>query len=513
MTQLLEQRTWNPVQLGGSNKGYTINSYAVSSSWYSTYLDNSGSRRIRLMRYDEMDIDSVEISKALDILAEDISSSNADDEDQFQLKFDENEKYLKSTIKLLESAKDIWKDRTDMDAEFFNRVRDVLKYGIGFYFKKSDGGLRKLYPEKMVGYILDENDEEIVTHYIYDPTLPRIEERNRSVVKTNQGGKAGSQDNYETYSVNDLVILKVGDGPFGKSVLERVFKTWRQMTLIEDAIVIYRVTRAPERRVYYIDTGNLQGPKREQAIERQRLRLMQKNINKQNNLSTEYDPHSTSEDIFIPTNSQGKGSRIETLQGGQSLGETRDLQWFAQKLAAGLRIPHSMIDVHGEQMQQPQYNDMRVGQLYQIELRYLGYVKRIQRMFAFELHDHFTQFCKNREVIVPETVMLTINAPNSFAEYKDIEVNQARMNVAASSLSFQSLSKKYVLQEYMGLDEEAIIKNEIEKLKELGIDEEMIKDMPDSDVSNLVYAEQKNPEIMKKYGLSSEEGAGGKFGF
>src|SRR5690554_1624315 len=313
MTQLTEQRTWNPVSIGGgaSKSAYTITSYAVSSSWYTAHLDNSGSRRLRLNRYHEMDCDSVEISKALDILAEDISSSNADDEDQFELDFDENEKFLKSTIKLLEGAKDIWKERTKMDREFFNRVRDTLKYGISFYFEKPDGGLKKLYPEKMIGYVLDEQDEERVTHYIYDPTLERIEERNRTTVRTKQTN-AGQKDNYETYSVNDLVILKVGDGPFGQSVLERVFKTWRQMTLIEDAIVIYRVVRAPERRVYYIDTGNLQGPKREQAIERQRLRLMQKNINKNNQLSTEYDPHSTSEDIFIPTNSQGKGSRIET---------------------------------------------------------------------------------------------------------------------------------------------------------------------------------------------------------
>lgn len=513
MQQKLKENAWQPVSVGGSggkSNAYTISSYAVSTGWYSQHIDNTGSRRQRLLRYDEMDKDTVEVSKALDILAEDISSSNADDEEIFNLEFDENQKYLKSTIKLLNSAKELWAERTKMDRDFFVRIRNTLKYGISFYLKNPDGTLKVLYPERMIGYILDDADEERVTHYIYDPSIQRIEERNRSTVSKASSTNPNSQQNYVTYSVNDLVILKVGDGPFGKSVLESVFKSWRQMTMLEDAIIIYRVTRASERRVFYVDVGNLQGPKREQAIERQRLRLMQKQSAKKGMVATDYDPHSMTEDIFVPTNSQGKGSRVETLPGGQGTGEITDLRWFAQKVAAGLRIPLSMIDVHTEQGQQTPYNDMRIGQLYQEELRYLGYVKRLQRHFVFSLRENYVDFCRAREILVPDGAMLVINSPNSFADYKEVELNQARLNVAGSTLGFPNISKKFVLQKYVGLDEEELIKNEIEKLKEFGLSDETISEMPEEDINNIVYAQTPRPDILEKYGLAPQEpGIGG----
>lgn len=323
MTQPIYENKWNAVRLGGSagNKsgGYNITTTAVSSKWYRRSIEASGQRKLQLRHYYEMDQTSVEISRALDILAEDVSSCNADNEDPFDLVFDENQKYLKSTITLLENAKDIWKDRTKMGSELFNRVRDTLKYGSIFFLKKKDGRLKRIPSERVVGYITDEEDEDIITHYIVDPSIQKLEDlyQHRKESKSFNSAKRGDDSkNYEIHPIDDLLVMKIGDGPYGKSVLDTVYKVWRQMSLLEDAVVIYRVVRAPERRVYYIDVGNLQGPKREQAIEKQRLRLMQKQMNRNNQVETEFDPHSTSEDIFIPTNSQGKGSRVETLQGG-----------------------------------------------------------------------------------------------------------------------------------------------------------------------------------------------------
>ncbi len=250
--------------------------------------------------------------------------------------------------------------------------------------------------------------------------------------------------------------------------------------------------------------GNLQGPKREAAIEKQRLRLMQKQASKNNNLTTEYDPHSTSEDIFIPTNSTGKGSRIETLPGGQQLGETGDLQWFAKKLAAGLRIPSSMIDTHQEEQQGGQYTDMRVGQMYQIEMRYMGYIKRFQRRFAASLKENFVRFCHDREIVVPDDMIFRINEPMSFALYKEIEINQTLLNVFNSTLQINTLSKKYSLQKYLNMDQEELRYNEESKLREMGIAEDVIKKMEPADVENIVYGTM-TPKLAKKYGLEAPE--------
>lgn len=503
----LVESTWNPINLQNGGKGYSINNYAVSSSWYNQHIDTGGTRTAKLRSFYNADCDSIEISRALDILAEDISASNADDTGSFYIDFPDDLKIKKTQIKTLNTTLKMWEKRTEFGLEFFNRVRETLKYGATFYRTNEDGTITKLYTERFVGYVLSENDEDYVTHYIYDRTLPRIDQHGKTLNK--YGHNAMDKERLEIIPVDDMLILKVGEGPFGQSVIERVYKLYRQLSLLEDSVIIYRVVRAPERRVYYIDVGNLQGPKREQAIERQRLRLMQKQINKSGQVTTEYDPHSTSEDIFIPTNSTGKGSRIETLPGGQGLGEVTDLEYFAKKMATGLRIPNSFVD----QEQPNQYSDMRVGQVYQVEVRYMGYVRRISRFFEKCLGEHYTDFCLNRGVIVPSEAEFKIAESMSFSMYKEMELNQTLLNIASSTMSFNYMGKKFVLQKYLNLEQDEIITNENYKLAEMGLTEEQIKEMTESERSNLVYSEQKNPAIMKKYGLEAEEGGfgGGRF--
>lgn len=504
-TQIFEN-TWNPVKLGQKQNqkgGYQISTYEVTASWYNAKLANTGDRMVRLQRYQDMDKTSVEIGRALDILAEDISSSNADDEDVFNLKYPDDSKIQKTAIRMMEAALEIWQKRTKMEDELFNRVRDTLKFGATFYLKNPDGTLKKLDAERMVGYIIHPDDDSKVTHYLYDPSIPLLMDR----TKMNKTQELNRQNNKELipYNVSDLVIFKIGDGAFGESILERVYTVWRQMTLLEDAVVIYRVVRAPERRVYYIDVGNLQGPKREGAIEKQRMRLMQKQSNKKGQLTTDYDPHSTSEDIFIPTNSTGKGSRVETLQGGGNLGELSDLSYFGKKLAAGLRIPFSMIDTQGTE-QQAQHSDMRVGQIYAIEMRYMGFVRRNARCFAKVLDENFKDFCIRREISVPDGMELGINPPMSFAIYKDMELQQSKLNIFMSTTSIPSMSKRFAMQEYLHMDHDELVNNEQDKMREFGLTEEQIKKMPPEHVTNIVYGDGR---LLSKYGIEAQEDMGG----
>lgn len=514
MSQIVEN-SWNPVNLQGrktaSGKStYNISSYAISSSWYNKIISNDGTRYNRMKNYHEVDMCSVEISRALDIIAEDVSSVNADSEKPIFLHFPEDSKITKTMVKLLNSGLEMWTKRTEMDCELFDRVRRTLKLGATFYKKNKDGSLTELPSERMVGYILSEDDETDVTHYLYDPTLMRIDNKGRQF--TTRGGVLGavnlnkdSNEKYITYSVDDLVIMKVGTHPFGESIIERVYGVWRTMKLIEDAIVVYRVTRSYERRVYYIDVGNLQGPKREAAIERQRIRLMQKQSSKGGELYTNYDPHTMGEDIFIPTNSSGKGSRVETLQGGSQLGELTDLEWFYKKLAAGLRIPSSLIDPNDQS--QNQHSDARVGQLYAAEYRYLSHVKRIKSRIAKTLHSSFKDFCEDREIGVHDDVELRIADSMSFAEYKDMERNQGFLNVANSTLQLNQLSKRLVMSKYLGMEEDEILYNEHCKLMEKGLTEEQIKNMTPDEVTQIVYGTPK-PDVADKYGLDAGEGVG-----
>lgn len=499
----LKENVWNPIDLNKSRKaGYSITNYAVSTSWYNRIIDNSGTRYNRLMKYDEADKSSVEISRALDVIAEDISSCNADSEDIFRIEFRDDSSVKKTQIKILNTALDMWSKRTEFDTALFDRVRYTIKNGAMFFGKNKDGTLKFLPTERFVGYVVSEDDENVVTHYLYDPNLSRIDKCDRTYIKK-FGSTSSTSDNYDVIPVDALVIMKIGDDPFGCSLIEKVYKVWRQMSMMEDAILIYRVVRAPERRIYYIDTGNLQGPKRETAIERQRLRLMQKRVSKGNNVETEYDPHSTGEDIFIPTNSSGKGSRIETLPAGQNLGEITDLEWFAKKMAAGLRIPTSMIDINDQQ--QNQFSDMRVGQLYQIEMRYMGHIKRMKLPIAKELSKNFYEFCSDREIVIPDDMTFVINDSMSFADYKEMELNQTMLNVFNSTLQIGSLSKRYSLQKYMNMSMEDLRDNELYKLMEKGLNAEQIKKLPEHVVENIVYGDGR---LGKEFGLEPDDSGG-----
>ena len=273
----LKERTWKPVTLGKGKGGggtYNISSQAVSSNWYNRAIDNSGTRYNRMLQINEADSKSVEISRALDVIAEDISSCNADNQDFFLIDYPDDNKIKKTVLKVMETMKDLWEERTCFDKHLYNRVRKTIKYGATFYRKNGDGTLTELPAERMVGYIVSTNDETLVTHYLYDRKLIRIDDMQRAIRAPLK--KEVNEDKYEIISVNDLLVLKVGEGPFGESLVDKVYKVWKQIDMLEQAILIYRIVRAPEKRVYYIDTGNLQGAKRDQAINAQRLRLMQK---------------------------------------------------------------------------------------------------------------------------------------------------------------------------------------------------------------------------------------------
>jgi hypothetical protein len=454
-----------------------------------------------------MDNSTVEISRALDIIAEDVSSCNADDNETFLIKYPDDSKVKKTSIKLMEAVKETWQRRTKFDRELFNRVRKTLKFGSTFYYKNKDGSLKELATEKMVGYILDPEDEDVVTHYVYDKSLPLLHDMNKKT-QTRDLSQRNQEDNIVPIPVSDLVVFKFGDTPFGESVLEKVFKVWRQMTLLEDSVIVYRVIRAPERRIYYIDVGNLQGPKREAAIEKQRMRLMQKQATrKAGEVTTEFDPHSAGEDIFIPTNSTGKGSRVETLPGGQNLGEISDLSFFTRKLAAGLRIPPSMIDTHSEENNS--FSDMRVGQMYQIEMRYMGYVKRFSEIVSMVLDENFKEFCRLRDIVIPMDAWLEVAPSMSFALYKDIELNQQMLNVYNSTMQIGAMSRRYALQKYMNFTHDELEDNELSKLHEFGLSDETIEKMLPEHIQNAVYGDGRS---LAEYGVKVDPQAGGGFG-
>ena len=121
-------------------------------------------------------------------------------------------------------------------------------------------------------------------------------------------------------------------------------KVYKQKELLEDAIIIYRIQRAPERRIFYVDVGNMPSHMAMSFVERVKNEIHQRRIPSQtgggvNIMDTTYNPLSINEDYFFPQTAEGRGSKVETLPGGTNLGEIDDLKYFTNKLFRGLRIP------------------------------------------------------------------------------------------------------------------------------------------------------------------------------
>ena len=136
--------------------------------------------------------------------------------------------------------------------------------------------------------------------------------------------------------------------PFGQSVLENIFKVYKQKELLEDAVLIYRVQRAPERRIFYIDVGNMPTHMAMAYVDRVKNEIHQRRIPSQsgggnNVIDSAYNPLSINEDYFFPVTADGRGSDVTLLQGGQNLGEIDDLKYFNNRLARGLRVPSSYL--------------------------------------------------------------------------------------------------------------------------------------------------------------------------
>lgn len=478
------EKTWKKVDLSNYYKQKAAKGVGGvnSNDWYSKLMITNVNRKEKLRRYEEMDT-TVDITRALDIIAEDISSDGADDNKIFNIDFSMFGNPTKAQTKTLEQTLNLWEKRTGFDYKFFDIIREVCKYGMVLLKKNPNGSFEKLIADRIEGYKLDEKDSNKIAGYIYNHSTSYKNKNDDTI----QG-----EDNIEKkelIKVEDLVILKIGDSPMGRSILEDVYRVWRQLQLLEDSVVIYRIVRAPERRVFYIDIGGMAGSKAEAYLEKVKNKIKQKQVMRDGAVETEYNPASTQEDYFLAQSGEGKGSRVETLPGGDNLGQIQDLQYFNKKLALGLRIPPSYMDSYSENVEGSTYNDGRVGTAYMAELRYVGFIKRVQKSLSKPLFAHYKLFCKKQDVEVPEELEFYIEPPQSFAIYKENELNSALINVYSSAEQMETISKRYALERFMGMDSGDIEMNEEMKLKEMGYDKKTISKMPEEVKMNIVYGD------------------------
>ena len=493
---VMRNTTAQPSQNGAeaSNKRY--------SSWLPEVYQGQPNRVARYGQYDQMDLDS-EVNAALDIIAE--FSTLTDEQTKLPFKFDFNEDPTESENDVLQRSLRQWCNINEMHKRIFRIFRNAIKFGDQMFVR--DPETYKLFwvdPAKVDKVIVNEGKgKKIEAYYVKDIDI-NIESMNVTAdpqrltqtgagsmgkpninANTTQGylgGTAGgtrfaNEQSSTPIDAQHIVHISLSEGvdsfwPFGTSILEPVFKVYKQKELLEDAILIYRVQRAPERRVFYIDVGSMPTHKARAHLERIKNEIHQRRIPSktgggQNITDSAYNPLSIMEDYFFAQTAEGRGSKVETLPGGENLGQIDDLKYFNDKLLRGLRVPPSYIG--GTEDGGSSYNDGRVGTAMIQEFRFTKFCERLQALIVEELDREFKLFLKHRGVQVESSLFnLNFNVPQNFGKFRQAEVDQVAMNVFSTVADVPYMSKRFALQRFLGLTEDEILENEKQWREENG---------------------------------------------
>ena len=481
--------------IGGQSAGPAKKNY---SSFLPDVYTGSPNRIERYLQYDTMDMDS-EVNAALDIIAEFCSQKNKENETPFSLYY--KSKATNSEIAILREYLQQWCKLQLFETRIFRIVRNVFKYGDVFFVR--DPETKKFFyidPAKIVKIIVNESEGKKPEQYVIrdlnpnfldlvvttiNPNTTNTNNRGTAFVSGGQAARgmvgaypasASSGSRFETMQ-NELAIeakhvvhLSLSEGldnnyPFGNSLLENIFKVFKQKELLEDAILIYRIQRAPERRIFYIDVGNMPSHMAMSFVERVKNEIHQRRIPSatgggQNVIDSAYNPLSINEDYFFPTTAEGRGSKVETLPGGTNLGEIDDLKYFTNKLFRGLRIPSSYLPT-GADDSQASYNDGRVGTAYIQELRFNAYCMRLQSLMQGALDQEFKMYLYERGVNIDSSLFeLKFQPPQNFATYRQAELDNQRINTYGTISQQTYISKRFALKRYLGLSDEEIAENE-----------------------------------------------------
>jgi hypothetical protein len=176
-------------------------------------------------------------------------------------------------------------------------------------------------------------------------------------------------------------------------------------------------------------------------------------------MDSTYNPLSINEDYFFPTTAEGRGSKVETLPGGENLGQIDDLKYFNNKMCRGLRVPSSYLPTGPDDSDRPM-NDGRVGTALIQEYRFNQYCERLQRQICQKLDDEFKMFLRWRGFNIDSSLFsITFAPPQNFASYRQAELDTTRMTAFQGLEQLSYMSKRFLMKRYLGLSEEEINEN------------------------------------------------------
>jgi hypothetical protein len=389
------------------------------------------SRLQRYVDFDQMEYEPI-IASALDIYADEMTTSSP-------MKPLLNIHCQNEEIKVILNS--LFHNVLNIEHNIFNWCRTMCKYGDYILY-------------------LDIDDKTGIENVINLPV--REVERLEGEDKTNpnyvqyQWNSAGMT--FENWQIAHFRVLgNDKHAPYGTSVLDPSRRIFRQLSLLEDAMMAYRIVRSPERRVFYVDVGNMAPNDVEQYMQKVMTSMKRNQVVDADTgrVDLRYNPMSVDEDYFIPTRG-GQSTRVESLPGGTYTGDIDDVKYLKDKLFSALKIPQSYL-FRGEGA------DEDKATLAQKDIRFARTIQRLQRVVITELEKiaiiHlFTLGYRENDLI---SFKLSMNNPSKIAELQDLEQWRTKFDVASAAAE-GFFSKRWIAENLFAISEEEFLRNQRE---------------------------------------------------
>lgn len=413
-----------------SGKQFQKNQYNPFEQINSNAMNN----RIRNERYvdfDQMEFEPI-IASSLDIYADEMTYHN---ELNNMINVECPNQEIKSTLETL------YNNVLNVDFNLYGWCRTMCKYGDYFLYVDIDDkiGVKSFIPLP---------PQEVERLEGEDPTNPNYVQY--------QWNSAGLT--FENWQVAHFRILGNDKyAPYGTSILEPARRIWRQLHLLEDAMMSYRITRSPERRVFYVDVGNISPQDVEQYMQKV-VTTMKKNQvvdETTGRVDLRYNPLSIDEDYFIPVRG-GENTKIESLPGGTYTGDIDDVKYLRDKLFAALKIPQSYLS-------RAEGADEDKATLAQKDIRFARTIQRLQRSVIAELEKvgiiHLYTLGYRGEDLTKFSIRL--NNPSQIAAMQELEHLRAKFEIASAATEGY-FSKAWIYRNIFRITEEEIVRVERE---------------------------------------------------
>ena len=373
-----------------------------------------------------------EIASALDIYADEMTTSNEYD----RLLNIECLNYEIKTI--LES---LFYDVLNIEFNCFGWARSMCKYGDLFLYLDID--------EKMgITSIIGMPNSEV-------ERLEGQDDKNPNYVQYQWNGAGMTFENWQV--AHFRILGNDRHSPYGTAVLDPARRIWRQLVLIEDAMIAYRVVRAPERRVFKIDVGSIPPQEVAQYMEKVKTEMKRNSLvdPTTGRVDLRYNPLSLEEDYFIPMRG-GVGSDISSLQGAKSLNDIEDVKYLRDKLFSAIKVPQSYLtNLEGA--------DEDKTTLAQKDIRFARTIQRLQRSLVSELEKMaivhlYTLGFRGQDLL---SFNISLNNPSRLAELQQLEYMRTKFETA-TAVPEGTYSKRWIAHHILGLSDSEFLRNQRE---------------------------------------------------